>query len=130
MEQLLPVLLIVLAFVLLFILPARQRKKLAERQAAMQQALRIGTPIMLSCGLYGTVAALQETTLDVEIAAGTMVRFARAAVLEVPTPAEDNAAEGGGVDLGKTSDRKASDRRASDRKASDRRASDREAADG
>lgn len=103
MEQLLPVLLIVLAFVLLFILPARQRKKLAERQARMQQALQVGTPIMLTCGLYGTVTALQETTLDVEIAAGTVVRFARAAVLEVQ-PSTDSPTEGGGVDLGKASD--------------------------
>lgn len=111
--ELLPVLLIVLAFVLLFVLPARQRKKLAERQAAMQQALRIGTPIMLSCGLHGTVAALQETTLDVEITAGTVARFARAAVLEVRTSSDASShgsvdgtgtarPEGGGVDLGKT----------------------------
>lgn len=107
MEQLLPVLLIVLAFVLLFLLPARQRKKLAERQSVMQQALRVGTPIMLTCGLHGRVAALQESTLDVEIAAGTVARFARAAVLEVRTAAgaaTDNPAAEGGVDLGKASD--------------------------
>ncbi|MGI8530176.1 MAG: preprotein translocase subunit YajC [Geodermatophilaceae bacterium] len=109
MEQLLPVLLIVLAFVLLFILPARQRKKLALRQAAMQQVLQVGTPIMLTSGLYGKVAALQEASLDVEIAAGTVVRFARAAVLEVRTtadPPRDNprSAGGGSVDLGKASD--------------------------
>lgn len=104
--ELLPVLLIVLAFVLLFMLPARQRKKLAERQASMQAALQIGTPIMLSCGLYGTVTALQDTTLDVEVAAGTVVRFARAAVLEVQTTADDtnDRRDGGGVDLGKASD--------------------------
>jgi preprotein translocase subunit YajC len=109
--ELLPVLLIVLAFVLLFILPARQRKKIAERQTAMQQALQIGAPIMLTCGLHGTVAALQETTLDVKIAAGTVVRFARAAVLELrtqPEPSDSSgakpAAEGGTVDLGKPSD--------------------------
>jgi len=101
-EQLLPVLLIVLAFVLLFILPARQRKKLAERQRVMQQALQMGTPVMLTCGLYGTVAGLQETSLDVEIAAGTVVRFARAAVLEVRTA--DAPTDGGGVDLDKRAD--------------------------
>lgn len=103
MEQLLPVVLIVLAFVLLFVLPARQRRKLAERQRVMQEALQIGTPVMLTSGMHGTIAGLQETTLDLQIAAGTVVRFARAAVLEVradtPTPTD-----GGGVDLGKTSD--------------------------
>lgn len=103
MEQLLPVLLIVLAFVLLFILPARQRKKLAERQSVMQQALQVGTPVMLTCGLHGTVAGLQETSLDVEIASGTVVRFARAAVLEVRTPT-DGPVEGDAVDLDKRAD--------------------------
>lgn len=100
--ELLPVLLIVLAFVLLFVLPARQRKKLAERQSTMQQALQVGTPIMLTCGLHGTVAALQDSTLDVQIAPGTTARFARAAVLEVRTG--DPPTDGGGVDLGKAAD--------------------------
>lgn len=103
MEQLLPVLLIVLAFVLLFILPARQRKKLAERQRVMQQELQIGTPVLLTCGLHATVAGLQEASLDVEIAPGTVVRFARAAVLEVRTPT-DAPGEGRAVDLDKRAD--------------------------
>jgi len=104
-QQLLPVLLIVLAFVLLFVLPARQRKKVAERQAVLQQSLMIGTPVVLTCGMYGEVAALQEATLDVQIAPGSVVRFARAAVLEART--DPDAAPGGiaedsgGVDLGK-----------------------------
>lgn len=113
MEQLLPVLLIVLAFVLLFVLPARQRKKIALRQSAMQQSLVIGTPILLTCGLHGTVHALHEDSIDVEIAPGTVARFARPAVLEVRGqlggPAGSSASDGiasdnGGVDLGKKSD--------------------------
>lgn len=107
MEQLLPILLIVLAFVLLFILPARARKKIAVRQAAMQETLRIGTPIVLTCGLYGTVAGLQETTLDVQAGPGTVLRFARAAILEIQKDAVGSsleATEGGRVDLGKSGD--------------------------
>lgn len=111
MEQLLPVLLIVLAFVLLFVLPARQRKKIALRQTTMQQALVIGTPILLTCGLHGTVHGLQEDSIDVQIAPGTVARFARPAVLEVRNElggpvggAGSSAADNGGVDLGKKSD--------------------------
>ncbi|MBA3524081.1 MAG: preprotein translocase subunit YajC [Geodermatophilaceae bacterium] len=107
MEQLLPILLIVLAFVLLFVLPARQRKKIAERQSTMQQTLRIGTPIVLTCGLYGTVAALQETTLDVQAGPDAVLRFARAAILEVQAEADGGAAgstQTGRVDLGKSDD--------------------------
>lgn len=104
MEQLLPVLLIVLAFVLLFVLPARQRKKIALRQSVMQQSLTIGTPIVLTCGLYGTVHALQEDSLDVQIAPGSVARFARPAVLEVRSQL-DAPADNGGVDLGKKPDK-------------------------
>lgn len=99
MDALLPVLLIGLAFVLLFVLPARQRKKIAERQTTLQQSLTVGTPIMLTCGLHGTVAGLHDDSLDVEIAPGTVCRFARLAVLEVRTPTPVDG--GGGVDLGK-----------------------------
>lgn len=107
MESFLPILLIVLAFVLLFVLPARQRKKIAERQATLQETLRIGTPIVLTCGLYGTVAALQEATLDVQAGPDTVLRFARAAILEVrsePGPDATGSAGSDRVDLGKSGD--------------------------
>lgn len=105
MESLLPILLIGLAFVLLFVLPARQRKKMAERQTTLQQSLQVGTPIMLTCGLHGTVRGLHDDSLDVEIAPGTVARFARPAVLEVRSGSSPTGGSGGGpVDLGKASD--------------------------
>ena len=105
MESLLPILLIGLAFVLLFVLPARQRKKMAERQTTLQSSLTVGTPIMLTCGLHATVKGLHDDSIDVEIAPGTVARFARPAVLEVrssSSPAGGGSA--GPVDLGKASD--------------------------
>lgn len=102
MESLFPILLIGLAFVLLFVLPARQRKKMADRQTALQRSLTVGAPIMLTCGLHGTVAGLHEDSLDVEIAPGTVVRFARPAVLEVRN-SPDTTAGDGRVDLSKNS---------------------------
>lgn len=100
MESLFPILLIGLAFVLLFVLPARQRKKMADRQSTLQRSLTVGTPIMLTCGLHGTVAGLHDDSLDVEIAPGTVVRFARPAVLEVRN-APATAVGDGNVDLSK-----------------------------
>lgn len=99
LNQALPLLLIAAAFVLLFVLPMRQRKRLAERQTGIQDALHIGTPIMLTCGLHGTVAGLQEDTLDVQIAPGTVARFARATVLEIRS---ETASGTPAVDLGKS----------------------------
>ena len=93
--ELFPLVILVLAFVLLIVLPARQRKKIQERQRTLQESLTPGTPVMTTAGLHGTVAALGEGTVDLEIAPGVVVTFARQAVLEIRKPAvADPAADG------------------------------------
>ena len=93
--ELFPLVILVLAFVLLIIVPARQRKKVQEQQRALQESLTPGTPVMTTAGLHGTVAALGEGTVDLEIAPGVVVTFARQAVLEIRKPAvADPAADG------------------------------------
>ncbi|SCX50696.1 preprotein translocase subunit YajC [Klenkia marina] len=86
MEQFFPLILLVLAFALLIVLPARQRKKMAANAQALQEQLAVGVPVMLTSGLHGTVAALGEGTVDIEIAPGVVATFARPAVMEVRTP--------------------------------------------
>jgi preprotein translocase subunit YajC len=95
-EQLFPFLLLAVVFVVLIVLPARQRKKIQDRQQVMQNSLTIGTPVMTTAGLHGTVAGLGEKTVDLEIAPGVVVTFARQAVLEVRQPAVE--APGAGED--------------------------------
>ena len=96
MENLFPFVLLALAVVLLFVLPARQRKRAMAQAQALQQSLTVGTQVMTTSGLYGTVAALGDTTIDLEIAPGVVVTFVRAAVLEVRSPAVAPAPEAGG----------------------------------
>jgi len=72
-------------FGVIIYMQTRQRKKIQARQEELQAALSVGSPIMLTCGLYGDVAGLDDATVDVEIAPGVVARFARAAVLEVRT---------------------------------------------
>lgn len=79
-ESLLPLVLIVAVFWLLVVRPARnQQKKLAKTQASVQ----VGTQVMLGSGLYGTVTALGDETLQVDLAPGTNVKVARQAVVRV-----------------------------------------------
>ena len=92
MDSLFPILLLLVAFGLLIVLPARQRKKMAERQAALQESLTPGTPVMLTSGIHGSVVRLGDGTVDLEIAPGVVVTVVRQAVLEVRTPAGANAA--------------------------------------
>ncbi|UOY02801.1 preprotein translocase subunit YajC [Blastococcus sp. PRF04-17] len=84
----LPFLILIALAVLLFVLPARQRKRIQAQQQEMQNSLTIGTPVMTTSGLHGTVAALADTTLDLEIAPGVVVTFARQAILEIRKPIE------------------------------------------
>ena len=91
MEQFFPLILLALAVVLLFVLPARQRKRMAAQQQALQESLTVGTPVMTTSGLHGTVAGLHEGTVDLEIAPGVVVTFVRQAFLEGRRPAAESA---------------------------------------
>jgi preprotein translocase subunit YajC len=93
-EQLLFPLIMIAVFVLLIVLPARQRKKIQERQTEMQNSLSVGAPVMTTAGLHGTVAGLGDKTIDLEISPGVVVTFARQAILEVRKPAVDAPATG------------------------------------
>jgi len=85
-EQYFPIVLIALFAVVLFVLPARQRKRMQVKAQELQDSLTIGTPVMTTAGLHGTVAGLGDKTIDLEIAPGVVVTFARQAVLEVRKP--------------------------------------------
>ena len=98
MEQYFPIVLIALFAVVLFVLPARQRKRIQAQAKALQDSLGIGTPVMTTSGLHGTVAAIGDTTIDLEIAPGVVVTFARQAILEVRKPL--GAATDDGTDSG------------------------------
>jgi preprotein translocase subunit YajC len=91
--ELFPLLLLVLVFVVLIVLPARARK----RQAAQTQAaLAVGVPVTMAGGVYGTVAGLDDpATVQVEIAPGVVVTYARQAVVEVRLPAGQVTGPGG-----------------------------------
>jgi preprotein translocase subunit YajC len=88
-ESLPLLILVALAFVILFVLPSRQRKKIQQKAQTMQDSLTIGTPVMLTSGIHGTIAALGDTTVDVEISPGVVMTVARPAIMEVRTPAAD-----------------------------------------
>ena len=75
-----------LAGVVLFVLPARQRKRVQAQAQAMQEALTVGTPVMTTSGLHGTVAGLGDTTVDIEIAPGVVATCARPPKMEIRTP--------------------------------------------
>jgi preprotein translocase subunit YajC len=96
--DLFPIVLLAAMALLLFVLPARQRKKMQAQAQALQESLTIGTPVMTTSGLHGTVAGLGEKTVDLEIAPGVVVTFARPAIMEIRRPAVVQDDEGTGIE--------------------------------
>ena len=79
-------LLLVLAFFLLVVRP--QRRQLAAHRALVA-SLGVGDEIISSGGIHGTIRAIDDDTLHVEIADGVVVRLARRAVATRVTPPAD-----------------------------------------
>jgi preprotein translocase subunit YajC len=91
--SLLPIVGIALLFWFLIIRPASKRQKALSR---MQGALEIGDDVMLSAGIYGTLAAIEGDHLHVVVADGVTIKVARGAIANVvPTETAPEAPEEG-----------------------------------
>ena len=82
--SLLPFVLIAGAFWLLIIRPARARQR--NQQATVSQ-VAVGSRVMTTSGMFGTVTAVRDDEIDLEIAPGVAVRYMKAAIARVePNP--------------------------------------------
>ena len=77
---LLPFVLIALVFYFLIMRPQRRRQ---QALAATQSALRPGAEVVLTSGIFGRVASLEDETVQLELSPGTVVKVARQAVVRV-----------------------------------------------
>ncbi len=88
--DLIPFVLILLAFYLLIIRPARSRSRAALE---LQERLAPGVEVMTTSGMYGTIVEIDEDSISLEVAPGTTIRFAKAAVGQVRSPELADAAD-------------------------------------
>jgi len=79
-QALLPLVLIAAVFWFLVARPARQQQK---KLAATQAGIAVGSDVMMGSGIFGTVVSLEEETLRLEVAPGTVMKVARQAVVRV-----------------------------------------------
>lgn len=75
--QFLPLVAIALLFWVLVVRPASRRQKTV---AKLQADLQPGQQVMMSSGIFGTVRSLQGDRARIEIAPGTEIEVARAAI--------------------------------------------------
>lgn len=90
--QFLVIVIALLGFWAIVMRPARSQ----QRQTAQLQAeLAVGDEVIISAGIFGTIVALEDDRVRLEIAPGTVITAARQVVVRrAPEPAEDSAPEG------------------------------------
>ena len=74
-------LVIVIAMVVFWAIVMRPARTQQKRVEQLQQSLEIGQEVILSAGIFGTVRALNEARVEIEIAPGTVITVARQVVV-------------------------------------------------
>jgi preprotein translocase subunit YajC len=87
--QLLVIVAAMLVFWAVVMRPARNQQK---RVAALQDSLEVGQEVVLSSGIFGTIRALHEGRVELEVAPGTVLTVARQVVVRQVSDLEDNTA--------------------------------------
>ena len=76
--QLLVIIVAMLGFWAIVMRPARNQQKRVQK---LQSGLEVGQEVVLSSGIFGTVRALDEGRVELEIAPGTVITVARQVVV-------------------------------------------------
>jgi preprotein translocase subunit YajC len=95
LEALLPFIIILLAFWLLIIRPARNRQR---QQAQLQHELAPGQQVMTTSGLIARILAVEDDVVLLEAAPGVTLRWAKPAIARIlPTEEGRPGDDGGGA---------------------------------
>ena len=95
LAALLPLVAILALFWFMVVRPQQRRQKDVVR---LQQSIEVGQRVMMSSGIYGTIRSVTDDTARLEIAPGTEIEIARAAIAKVDTPVTDTAADDAATD--------------------------------
>lgn len=74
---------IVGVILLFYFMMLRPEKKQRQKREAMLRNVQKGQRVVLTSGLYGTVVALADDTVTLQVDEGVRMKFARAAIQQV-----------------------------------------------
>ena len=110
----LPMLLLVGLLALMYFMVIRPQSQRRKQMQRMQESVSVGSSVLTIGGLYGTVAAVDDESVTLEVSPGVTNRYARGAIAKVLSddelaagstqPARDDVAtseEPGVIDTGK-----------------------------
>jgi len=92
LAALLPLVAILALFWFMVIRPQQRRQKDVVR---LQESIQVGQHVMMSSGIYGTVVSLADDRARLEIAPGTQIDIARAAIAKVDEPLPQPGSDAG-----------------------------------
>jgi preprotein translocase subunit YajC len=87
------VILVLLVLVFMWFVIVRPQRRRQAEQEDLFATLRVGDEIVTAGGVYGTIRALRDDVVEVEIAPGTTVRVARRAVAGRIEPEDEEELE-------------------------------------
>jgi len=82
---------IVVLFAAMWLFLIRPQRRRQVEQARLQDSIASGDEILTAGGVYGTVRAIEEDVVQVEIAPGTVIKLDRRAVATVVQEPEPEA---------------------------------------
>ncbi len=77
------IIMLVAMFAIFYFLLIRPQQKRAKQHKELVSALSAGDQVITAGGLHGKIAAVEETTVTVEVATGVKVKMNRSAITEV-----------------------------------------------
>jgi preprotein translocase subunit YajC len=86
LAALLPLVAILALFWFMVVRPQQRRQKEVVR---LQESIQVGQRVMMSSGIFGTVVSLADDRARLEVAPGTQIDIARAAIAKVDGPLEE-----------------------------------------
>lgn len=92
--SLVPLVMIALLFVAMYFMMIRPQQKRRRELEQMQSSLTAGDEVVTIGGLYGTVAAVDDETVTLEVAPGVRVRYAKPAIARVNNRAQGATSSG------------------------------------
>lgn len=80
MQQLYSLLPLIILFVLMYFLMIRPQQQQARKRQAMLNALKVGDEVVTIGGIHGSIRAIDDTTIMLQVAPNVQMKFNRSAV--------------------------------------------------
>jgi len=75
------IIMLVIMFAIFYFLLIRPQQKRAKQHKELVESLKVGDQVVTAGGIHGKVAAIQDTVVTLEVAAGIKIKVNRASIV-------------------------------------------------